>query len=134
MDAKGRVSLASKYRKALPDDLVIVRSANRKFPSLSLYASDAYDAWVESVFEGRGGYRANSDSDVALRHKMFRQKEDVTVDQAGRILVPQTLRQYASLEKSVVVIGSDDHVEIWNADILEQYEMAYDELEILDLP
>lgn len=35
-------------------------------------------------------------------------------DQQGRILIPQDLRQFAGLEKDVVVIGANNKAEIWN--------------------
>ncbi|MEG2421933.1 MAG: division/cell wall cluster transcriptional repressor MraZ, partial [Oscillospiraceae bacterium] len=37
-------------------------------------------------------------------------------DAQGRILIPQKLRTYASLQKDVVVIGVSNRAEIWNAD------------------
>ena len=36
-------------------------------------------------------------------------------DAQGRILLPQRLRQYAQLEKEVIIIGVFDRAEIWNA-------------------
>lgn len=40
----------------------------------------------------------------------------VKPDTQGRIMVPQHLRDYASLGASVKVVGADDRVEIWNLD------------------
>ena len=45
------------------------------------------------------------------------------VDKAGRILVPQSLREYAGLEKDVVITGSRNRIEIWDkASYYEQCE------------
>ena len=41
---------------------------------------------------------------------------DCEPDGQGRILIPAKLRKYADLEKEVVVIGSFDRAEIWNAE------------------
>ena len=41
---------------------------------------------------------------------------DCEPDAQGRILIPAKLRQYADLQKEVVVIGSFDRAEIWSAD------------------
>jgi MraZ protein len=137
MDAKGRVSLPAKHRRILPEDLVIVPSPEKGFPSLWIYSDEAYDAWAESVMESKGGPQANSKSQYYLRRQLYGKKEEISCDTAGRILVPQELRKYASLEKSVVIIGAGNHVEIWNPDILEQSDAFYREeqhIEILDLP
>ncbi len=38
---------------------------------------------------------------------------DCNIDKLGRILVPQPLRDYAGLDKDVVLVGTFRHVEIW---------------------
>ena len=47
---------------------------------------------------------------------MFANAIDCEPDGQGRILIPAKLREYANLQKEVVVIGSFDRVEIWNAE------------------
>jgi MraZ protein len=134
MDGKGRVSPPSRYRRVLPDDLVLVRSPDRQFPSLWLYSEETFAKWVDEIFEGKGGFQANSASHSALKRRLYGGREGASVDQAGRILIPLSLRQYASLEKSVVVVGVDRHIELWNADILAKSNEAYDDIDVFDLP
>ena len=55
-------------------------------------------------------------SDVKRLRPMFALAADCEPDAQGRILLPLKLRQYAGLEKDVVVTGSFDRVEIWNAE------------------
>ncbi len=40
---------------------------------------------------------------------------EVKPDTQGRILLPQRLREFAGLERDVVVIGAIDRIEIWDA-------------------
>ena len=133
MDDKGRVSLPAKFRNLLPDDLVIVRSANKDFASLRIYTPEGYKEWIDMIFVGKGGYKANSASMDFLKTKMYGMREKITVNQAGRILIPQSLREYASLGKMVMIIGAEDRIEIWNEDIYKQAEAFYeDKIEIFD--
>ena len=46
---------------------------------------------------------------------LFAYAADCEPDPQGRILLPAKLREYAGLTKEVVVVGSFDRVEIWNA-------------------
>jgi MraZ protein len=38
---------------------------------------------------------------------------DCTVDKQGRLLIPQTLRDYANLQKDVVLVGEGKKIEMW---------------------
>lgn len=50
----------------------------------------------------------------------------------GRVLIPDTLRKYANLDKDVTVIGSGNRVEIWNTDSWNDYLSAQNQSSILD--
>lgn len=39
---------------------------------------------------------------------------DVTCDAQGRILIPQNMRNYASIQETAFVNGASDTIEIWN--------------------
>jgi MraZ protein len=42
--------------------------------------------------------------------------QELEIDKAGRILVPQSLRDYAGLTKEVTVLGLVKYIEIWDAE------------------
>src|SRR6516164_4092597 len=56
-----------------------------------------------------------------FRRLYFAQTEGVDVDRNGRILVPERLVQFASLQHEVVLIGVRDHLELWDAARWQQY-------------
>jgi len=133
MDAKGRTSLPARHRKVLPDELVIMRAPDETFPCLWILSEEEHKKWAESLFESKGGFQANSKSGNYFKHKLFGSKQYVTVDQAGRMLIPAKLRQFASLDKTIVIVGADDHIELWDEDLLEKYEEHCEKLyQIID--
>ncbi len=53
---------------------------------------------------------------------MYAYMTDCVPDAQGRILIPAKLRQYANLEKEVVIIGIYNRAEIWNAALWTKME------------
>jgi MraZ protein len=47
---------------------------------------------------------------------------EVNLDNLGRILVPDFLKEYAGLSKKVVIAGVNDRVEIWDSDKWKEYK------------
>jgi MraZ protein len=52
---------------------------------------------------------------------------DETPDKQHRITIPATLREYADLERDLVVIGAGSRAEIWNAAAWQQYLAEHEE-------
>ena len=50
-----------------------------------------------------------------LRRNFFSAAHDTELDRLGRVLIPQTLRQFAALTGQVVVSGAAEAIEIWDA-------------------
>jgi MraZ protein len=56
------------------------------------------------------------DADIqAFRRLYFAQAERITMGSDGRITIPERMAQFAGLDKDVVLIGIDDHIEVWDA-------------------
>jgi MraZ protein len=54
----------------------------------------------------------------------FSAGDEVVPDKQGRIGIPAVLREYAGLDREVVVIGVRDRLEIWNPDTWREYQEA----------
>ena len=46
---------------------------------------------------------------------------DVELDKLGRILIPDYLKNYASLKKNVTILGLSNRIEIWDAERWEEH-------------
>lgn len=56
-----------------------------------------------------------------LQRFSFREQLKWNQDKQGRILIPQPLRDYASIEKDVTFIGTGDCAEIWSTECWTQF-------------
>jgi MraZ protein len=65
-----------------------------------------------------------SRSDSAVRaylRVLFSGATDEIPDRQGRVMVPAALREYAGLDREVIVVGNGTTLEIWNSSSWEQY-------------
>ena len=81
-----------------------------------------------SVFSDQGwadfnaSLKGTSSTRIKGLRMMYAYMTDCVPDAQGRILLPAKLRQYANLEKEVVIIGVFDRAEIWNAQLWQKME------------
>lgn len=70
---------------------------------------------------------SNLDARVrSLQRRLIGFAVDVDMDGAGRVLISPALRQYAQLDKSVVLVGQGRKFELWNRDSWEQLHERVD--------
>lgn len=115
LDAKGRVSLPRKFRDATGSRLVVSKGLD---DCLYVYTSEGYREFIERVFETSAFDRSGR----AIRRHFTAGSDEVEVDSAGRIGLKTVLREYAGIEKDVIVAGIGDHIEIWDAEKWAAYE------------
>jgi len=107
IDPKGRLSIPSKYRDILGDEFVVSKGMDG---CLFVYAIEDWKTFEEKL------------ASLPLINVEARQfarfflsgAQYVTVDKQGRILMPQDLREFAGLEKDVVLAGMGGRIEIWS--------------------
>jgi MraZ protein len=56
-----------------------------------------------------------------LKRYMYAGAAETTIDSQGRVVLPASLKSYASVEKKVAVIGAGDHVEVWDIDLWKEH-------------
>lgn len=78
----------------------------------SLFAY-AYDEWAKIEAKVLA-LAEKSESMRRFRRVFIGGAHDCTCDKQGRFLIPQVHRQYANLEKEIVLVGVLDHFEIWS--------------------
>ena len=115
LDERSRVTLPRKIRQEIDEREVVL--------------SRGFDACIFG-FDKRSCEREaekNLESPVVeakgreLRRYLFAAAERVEIDKLGRILLPAQLKEYAKIEKNVVIIGAGDHFEMWARNIWSVY-------------
>ena len=114
MDAKGRMAIPTRYRTVLDEicsgDLVI--TIDMKSTCLTLSPLPECKKFEEKV----AALPALDDLAEMLSRFVVGQAKDLQVDGSGRILIPPELRDYAQLEKKLVLVGRTRRLEIWSED------------------
>lgn len=106
IDAKGRLFIPARLREELGQTFHVTIGLDH---CLSIYSDESWSAFTDKV-------RSLPYSKAKSLRPLFANAVDCEPDAQGRILIPAKLREYASLQKEVVVIGSFDRAEIWNAE------------------
>jgi len=105
IDSKGRLFIPAKLREELGETFYVTMGIDR---CLSVYSEESWGKFTEK-FESLPYTKTR-----AMR-PLFANAAKCEPDAQGRILLPAKLREYAELEKDVVVIGVSNRAEIWNA-------------------
>lgn len=114
LDEKGRLVLPAKFREGLASGVVLTKGQDR---SVVVWPSAEFAAFAERLSEA-----SRSDARVrAYLRVLFSGASDEVPDRQGRITVPTVLREYAGLDRDVVVVGNGTTCEIWDAEAWTHY-------------
>ena len=118
LDAKGRMSIPSRYRDALQTQAE-GRVTITKHPDgcLLLFPRPAWEIFRDKV--DRLPMNATWWKRIFLGNAM-----DVDMDGAGRVLVSPELRTAGGLEKELTLLGMGRHFELWDAQTYAAKEQA----------
>jgi MraZ protein len=120
IDDKGRLAIPVKFREDLAKGAVVTRGLDSTLFLFPLEEWDKLASKLSSLPLGQSNSRAFS-------RLMLAGAMDVSLDKQGRLVLPEYLRDYASLKKQVVVAGLFNRLEIWDEDIWQKYKTAMEE-------
>ena len=107
IDAKGRLIIPARFRELLGEEFILTKGLDG---CLSIYPMDAWEAFETKL---RALPLTNKNARTFTRF-FVAGATNCELDKQGRILVSQTLREFAGLEKEVVLTGNLDRIEIWS--------------------
>lgn len=117
IDPKGRLSIPARYREELlergADTLVLTEGDH----CIVAYPMDEWERFEERL-------RQQPQLSPEMRHYLrvtVGSAKECPVDRAGRTLVPPELRDFAGLQKDVVIVGALTKFELWSRDRWTDY-------------
>lgn len=117
LDEKGRLILPAKFRDELADGLVITRGQER---CLYVFSEAEFEVMHGRVREAPLTSKQARDYLRVFLSGAHPEKPD----KQHRVTVPQSLREYAGLDRELAVIGAGTRAEIWDAGAWEKYLAA----------
>ena len=116
IDPKGRLIVPVKFREDLGDTFVVTKGLDN---CLFVYPMNEWKN-LEAKLKALPFTKADSRAFVRF---FFSGATECELDKQGRILLPVNLREYAQLERDVVVIGVSSRVEIWSKERWDNYSI-----------
>lgn len=114
IDPKGRLILPAKFREELGELFIVTKGLDN---CLFVYAKEEW-----AILEGKLKQLPLAKPEArAFVRFFFAGAAEVECDKQGRVLLPTNLRDYAQVEKDVVILGVSNRVEIWSKSVWDSY-------------
>lgn len=114
LDDKGRLVLPAKFRDALAEGTMLTKGQER---SITVWPLAEFAAYADRLKEAS----ASNPNVRSYLRVLFSTASEQKPDRQGRITIPRDLREFASIDRQVVVNGNNTTVEIWNVDAWQTY-------------
>ncbi|WP_027632863.1 division/cell wall cluster transcriptional repressor MraZ [Clostridium hydrogeniformans] len=114
LDGKNRMIIPSKFREALGSKFILTKGLDG-----CLYAY-TLEEWKNLELKLKALPLTNKDARTFVRFFVGGAHE-IEIDKQGRGLIPQSLKEYSSIEKEIVSIGVLTRIEIWSKEKWEEY-------------
>ena len=106
LDSKNRIIMPSKFRDDIGEKFIVTKGLDG---CLFAYSISEWKNFEEKL---RSLPLSNKDARAFSRF-FFAGATDCILDKQGRFLIPSNLREFAELEKDLVIVGMNSRIEIW---------------------
>ena len=115
LDDKNRLAIPSKFRKFFTDGAVITKGLDN---CLFIYTAKEWQKLVDKL----ANLPISQAKSRAFSRLMLAGAMDVLLDKQGRIILPDYLKQFAELNKQVVLAGLYNRLEVWDEKAWSKYQ------------
>lgn len=112
LDAKGRMAIPVKYRALLnvQSGNSVVVTIDTEDPCLLLYPLPQWEE-IEHKLEALPSFQAST---RRIQRLLLGHATELELDKSGRLLLPALLREYAHIDKAVMLVGQGKKFELWS--------------------
>ena len=112
IDSKGRITIPANYRTLMVEEArgSVVVTIDTEQRCLLLYPFPQWQV-IEEKLESLPSFQPAA---RRIQRLLLGHATELELDRQGRILLPPLLRDYADLDKSVILVGQGKKIEIWN--------------------
>ena len=114
LDSKGRIIVPSKFREELHTTFILTRGLDG---CLTIYSLKQW----EKMFEEVNKLPTTKKAARQYVRMLTSTATECTLDNQGRIQIPSFLSKPVNISKECVVLGANDHIEIWDKVTWEAY-------------
>lgn len=114
LDAKGRIIIPARFREELGPVIILTRGLDG---CVTVYTQKQW----ESVLDQLSKLPATKREARMYVHFLTAKAAECEIDAQGRVLIPTSLAEEAKIDKECVVLGVNEHVEIWSKPRWDEY-------------
>ena len=115
LDAKGRLIMPAKLREDIGEKFIITKGLDGCLFAFSIAEWKIFEEKLRSL------PISNKDARKFSRF-FFAGAIDCEIDKQGRFLISSNLREFADLEKDVIIVGMDSRIEIWSKEKWNKFD------------
>ena len=116
LDEKGRLLIPARMRTEVAgNEIILTRGVEN---CLWLFPPEEWKTFSENLIGSTSLFQEKA---RLIQRRMIAPAQETEIDKAGRIVIPQTLREYADLKKDCIILGLKKYIEIWSETAYQSY-------------
>ena len=122
LDDKGRISLPARIRGNMVENtLILTKGVNR---SIWVFLPHEWEKFSQKLIDSAA---LSLNKQLVIQHQFIAPKAEIDIDKAGRLAIPQSLREFAGLSRDCKVLEVVNRLEIWDSAQYDSYLKANEE-------
>ncbi len=114
-DDKGRLTIPARFREPLEKGAYVIQGFDK---NLMVFTAETF----EKISQQLNRMNMTDPTVRQLKRLFFANADFIEKDKAGRVLIPQFLREVAGVQTETIIVGSGDYFEIWAPEQWENQE------------